>query len=538
MKRLSFIILLIASQIAKAQVGSLDATFNTSGILVDDLNSAISPGSADRIYDVLVQADKKVIILGEWNASDLSSSPHSIFVKRYNENGTVDATFDVTSAVSGTWYLNSNQSANPRQIFKACLQADGKIILAGREHNGSNYDFMLIRLLSNGLKDNTFGSNGFVTIDKGLVDEQFTNVCVQSDGKILACGSALEATTGRDFQIMRFNTDGSLDNTFDTDGIVAYNTAPNTESDIARDILLQSDGKILIGGFINTAGVYSISIIRLNANGSLDNTFDTDGKVIMSLANGTTNIFDMELQGNGKLVVAGTEKVGSNSTNGILLRFNTDGSLDNTFDTDGKAICNVSLYDNLFTAMAIQADGKIIASGIVITVSSTVENLIVRFNTNGSLDNSFNLTGYKQTLVHPTKWSNVTGMKLATDNKIVQAGYNCDPNTYTNCDGAVLRYLGDAPATIHEIQKNTFLNIYPQPTTDYIYLQSKSDVNHDMSVSLYDYTGKVIYDFGKQLFTQQRIVKLQLPSQLKNGVYFLKCSNIANTSMEKIIIQN
>jgi uncharacterized delta-60 repeat protein len=205
--------------------------------------------------------------------------------------------------------------------------------------------------------DPTFEGDGLVTtnlLDKNDVEIQALSL--QPDGKIRVAGSAISGNSS-DFALIRYKTDGSLDPTFDGDGKVT--TDINSSSyDVAWSLILQTDGKIVVAG----SSEHYFALARYNPNGSLDSTFDGDGKMT-NLVGATGGAVALVLQGDGKFVVAGYAFNG-NDYDFALIRYNTNGSLDSTFDGDGKVLTNFSsgsteeAYD-----LALQLDGKIVVTG-------------------------------------------------------------------------------------------------------------------------------------------------------------------------------
>jgi uncharacterized delta-60 repeat protein len=261
-----------------------------------------------------------------------------------------------------------------------------------------------------GSLDQTFGTNGIALADGSYLAK---DVKIQADGKVVACGTKSNAD-GTDFCIVRFNANGQLDNTFDTDGIAIIDFSGKTDE--ALNLAIQSDGKIIAAGYTtNLSNDNDIAIIRLNTNGTLDNTFGTGGKVITNIS-GTSNdrASKVVIQADGKIVMIGSGGADFFNAN-VIVRYNTDGSLDNTFDTDGKLI-GVSFAPvtiNTLSDIKILADGKFIISG-----SSSNQPAIGKLNSDGSFDLTFNTTG-KLVINETIFGGNNCLIALQTDGKIV-----------------------------------------------------------------------------------------------------------------------
>ena len=208
---------------------------------------------------------------------------------------------------------------------------------------------------ADGALDTTFGTGGKVTTAVGVAD-QSKAIAIQSNGKILVVGDNMA-----DFEVVRYNTDGSLDTSFDTDGKVTADIGTST-TDTANAVTIQSDGKIIVagssGGMAPNSG--NFAVVRYNTDGSLDTSFDTDGKVTTDIGTSTTDTGSSAvIQSDGKIVV-----VGDNYSDFVIVRYTTTGALDTTFDTDGKVTTDIGTStSDAGTAVAIQGDSKIVVAG-------------------------------------------------------------------------------------------------------------------------------------------------------------------------------
>lgn len=273
-------------------------------------------------------------------------------------NYVLDHTFDTDGKVTTEFSISS--SANSMAV-----QADGKILVSGYFNTGSSTDFMVVRYNTDGSLDNDFGTQGKVATDIGTNSWDYGNaVAVQADGKILVAGHTTASSGGAvaDIAIVRYNTNGSPDNTFDTDGKATADVVSGS-TDYPRPMILQNDGKILVAGlsYVSSRSRFDIGIVRFNTNGSLDQSFDTDGRVNSDVNPEVPEetLVAMALDGDGKILVATTS---SNSSDFMVLRYNTNGSLDTTFDADGKITTDIDGYDYA-RSIAVQPDGKILVAG-------------------------------------------------------------------------------------------------------------------------------------------------------------------------------
>jgi uncharacterized delta-60 repeat protein len=289
--------------------GSRDTTFSNNGW-------ALGPGISSAGYAIAIQPDGKIVVAGEW-AQSLTGFHYNLFVLRLNTNGTADTGFGSFGGVS---------IGSPLEYERAnavVIQPDGKIV-AGGSH--------LIRLNSNGSIDTTFSP--------GLRSLPYTanDIAVQSDGKILIGGTNVE-----DFLITRFNTNGTVDNSFGHNGTATIEFG-NFNYDVANSIVLQTDGSILAGGYsqIRNATQRNFAVARLSPNGTLDNRFGNGGKVTTAFGNGSQEIWGLTLQNDGKLIAVG-ETFNGNDHDFAIARYLTQNTR-NLFDFNGDGRDDIAVY--------------------------------------------------------------------------------------------------------------------------------------------------------------------------------------------------
>ena len=322
--------------------GSLDTTFNGTGKVTTDFTAG-----EDSARGVAIQADGKIVAVGHANFERFA-------IARYNTDGSPDATF------SGDGKVITNFTAGSDTANGVAIQANGKIVVVGH----ANPHLAAARYNSDGTLDTTFGGDGKVTTTfPGFGGSVAYGVAIQSDGRIVAAG---EATTGNGFALARFRGDGSLDPRFSGDGKVITQFADGFGGG-ARAVAVQLDGKIVAAG---TAGdIFGpFALVRYTTRGQLDPTFGGDGKVTANMGRGEESATGVAIQANGKIVAAGYAGVpheGGDAWNGFfaLARFRTSGVLDSTFGGSGKVRTRFSVGLTLAMAVAIQANGKIVAAG-------------------------------------------------------------------------------------------------------------------------------------------------------------------------------
>lgn len=306
------------------------------------------------------------------------------------------------------------------------VQTDGRIVAVGNTSNGVNDDFALIRYLPDGTPDVSFGMAGRVVTPIGEGDDIAYCVVLQDDGKIVVAGYT-DIDGNRDIALSRYLPDGALDAEFGVGGKVL--TSIGTGADVAYDAKVQSDGKIVLVGYSFNGANDDMAFVRYNADGSLDVGFGNGGKLITDLGGSDDYAENLVIQSDGKLAVVGS------SFNGIdwsivLARSSNWGSMDPTFSGDGKVRYSSAGNYCFGFGLAIQGDGKLVAVGIL----EGSYFVVLRYNSNGTLDNGFGTSG-----IVATYFSGTCGAKsvaLQNDGKIVVAGYAGG----SNYDFALARY--------------------------------------------------------------------------------------------------
>ncbi len=403
--------------------GSLDTTFDGDGKVITVFNDGYYSG----INDIALRADGRIIAVGGYITKLVS----------YNSNGTLDTTFD------GDGKLTIPTGFSDDVARDVAIQADGKIVTVGR----ADGFFTLTRHNADGSLDTTFDGDGILTT--GTISANVNAVAIQSDGKIVTAGSFGSVAAGQSmFSLGRFNPDGSPDTTFDGDGVLRTAFAGYSFA-VAFDLAIQADGKIVAAGSAgNNSTSYSVfALARFNNDGSLDATFDGDGKVTTAFA-GNASAYAIAIQADGKIVAAGSAVNNSTPNNSVfaLARYNNDGSLDTGFSGDGKVTTDFNRTYNYARAVAIQADGKIVAAGYAVNNSTPYGSVfaLARFNNDGSLDATFDGDG-KVTTNFGNSYERAYALAIQADGKIVAAGEGgyCDDDYCQNTNIALARYNSD-----------------------------------------------------------------------------------------------
>ncbi len=403
-QRASFVWILIAALLASTSVsaegGALDPTFGTNGVVVTDLG-----GPSDVGANIALQPDGKIIMLG--SAQLDSSDPYyrTPIVLRYNLDGTLDNTF----GTGGKLTINIGRF----HAVKVALQSNGKLVVGGSMGGG----LALARYTSNGTLDATFGTNG-VTI-AGQTENgsrSLGDLVIQPDGKIVAVGTW--ETYGNHYPgvIARFNENGTLDESFG----LKIPEFPNGLQHYFRGVALQSDGKIIMSGSMLTEdegdGTIVLGRFTTGPDPWFDPTFGTNGTVVTPLDGFEHGQGALAIQTDGKIVIAGTLYDYSADTGDLVIaRYNSNGAPDTTFAVSGIVLTDFG-PDDAGNDVAVQRDGKILVAG-----KTSSNFLLVRYNSDGSLDTNFGDQGKVITTFDGSSAS-AAGITLQPDGKILATG--------------------------------------------------------------------------------------------------------------------
>jgi uncharacterized delta-60 repeat protein len=290
--------------------------------------------------------------------------------------------------------------------FDVAIQPDGKIVAAGDTGSG-RHRAALARLIDDGSLDDSFSRDGKKTVNGA---EAYQSLALQPAGKIVVAGLA-STPTATGFAVIRLTSDGSLDRSFASGGKSLVSFGADAVGGTAMGIM--PDGRIVIAGYMDINGVRNWAVARLLSNGSLDDSFSGDGRVTLPFTN-PSDAWGLAIQSDGKIVV-----VGSIQGNFGLVRLNTDGSLDTTFSDDG--IQTTSFSSNSYAyGVAIRDDGAIMVAGLYFAAGGS-HIAVARYLPDGTLDPSFSSDGTMTASYADAEW--VRDIALQDDGKFVLSGF-------------------------------------------------------------------------------------------------------------------
>jgi uncharacterized delta-60 repeat protein len=418
------------AQVARAdRAGALDASFSADGRVATDLFG----GGRDVARAVAIQPDGKIVVAGDWRFGTIGAN---FALARYNPDGSLDPEFGSAGRVL------TDFDAEADFAEAVAIQPDGKIVVAGEVRvGGRTPDFGLVRYNPDGRLDTSFAGDGKQITSFGGSDGA-SAVLLQAGGRIVAVGTRNDddGVADGDFALARYEPNGALDTSFSGDGkqITSFG-----KDEVARGAALERGGKIVVAGYHNDDGDgdYDFALARYDLDGSLDRSFDDDGKVETGLG-GYDKANAVAIQPDGKIVAAGhTLHDDDREFDFALARYHRDGSLDRGFAGGTEA------YDfagsDFANAVAVQADGKIVAAGDAHTLGNARcgRFALARVNPDGYLDRGFSANG--RTVTAFGGCAGAEAVAVQRDGRIVAAGYSFFGGRYFSdvLDLVLARYL-------------------------------------------------------------------------------------------------
>lgn len=430
---------------AFAAPGDLDPSFSDDGMLV--ISPSIVNNSSRFVKAVKIQADGRIVVGG----GESGGRGHAM---RLLPNGTLDTSFGGDGTIEVMAGI----------VMSIAQQSDGKILFATTDTVGGH---SIVRFNIDGTLDSNFGNGGSSVLP--MAHEIF-GLVIQPDGKSVVVGSIV-LDCCLNILIVRFNPDGSRDATFGGDGVITtgYTSQeqPLPQSTLgahvgARNVVIQSDGKLIVSSYGYTFS--AAGLLRYNSDGSLDSSFDGDGIVWPTRILGSSGLDEegLALQADGRIVIAGVTDLRLSSADYTLQRYNSNGSLDTNFGQMGSVVLPVSPPSSsgadLFGGLAIQSDGRFVVSGMSEFGAGDggYNSVVLRFKPNGALDSAFGDDGVVITrMALGDGLDGYTAVALQTDGKIVTAG-TAQIGSYPETQFSVARYEGvsNHPPSIANVTPN------------------------------------------------------------------------------------
>lgn len=331
--------------------GALDLSFGVNGIAINDLDV----GRGDALRALVSLADGRYLGCGSFSSITTS---YDFFVARFNSNGFADGSFGA-DGVAVAAFTGASQTAND-QCNALAVQSDGLIVAAGVTSVGHPH-VALVRYTPSGALDPNFGTGGKLDINAAALvngDSEARALVLQSDGKLLVAGYAF-GPGNSELLLMRLNgADGSPDVNFGTNGITR--TPVGSGEDMANAMVLQPDGRIVIAGSMIAAdGRRDFALARYTSNGVLDPSFGSGGLVTTAVGPSDDIAFALTLMPWGRLVAAGSARIDTSTagTDLAVVAYNADGKLDRYFGVGGKRMLDISAFNDTVYGLASDISG-------------------------------------------------------------------------------------------------------------------------------------------------------------------------------------
>jgi len=412
------------AMIRYTNVGVIDTTFGNNGKVLTDIET----NSTDYGSSIKILNDGKILFTGTSN----KGSGNDIALVQYTNNGVIDTTFGANGKVTTDIGSNTTDYATSIQVT-----GTGKILVAGYTSSFNN-DFALLQYNSSGLLDSEFGFGGKAIVDLGSSSKDTVyDLKLHANGKILLVGSS-DMNGSLDFALLRYLNTGALDTSFGQNAKVLSDIGTGS-ADLLTSMQVQSDGKILLAGQsnFNLNGNFDFALTRYNSSGTLDTTFGSNGKMMTDLnSNSVDTLTSLEIQTNGKIIAAGYSTFGTD-TDISLVRYNPNGTVDSTFGSSSKVLTDINAHSiDKANAIKLQFSSKILVAGSTKTGSNS-DFVLVRYTILGALDTTFGTNGVVVTDIGTNSWDEAYSLQLQTDGKILLAGIS---NTTGNQDITLTRY--------------------------------------------------------------------------------------------------
>lgn len=547
MKKINLIFSLVFLVFLYSKAQTIDSTFGTNGYIPYGAlgNSENNKGTGNKIA---IQTDGKIVVAVD--KSDPNDDTNLWFYTyRYNQDGTPDESFGdngVSKIFAGSQSINKDVK----------IQSDGKIVIVGETEYCTGGvcgapQFIMMRIKTNGEIDSTFGTYGKILSDdvfgtSGLFAKP-ERLVLTPNNKFMIAGRGI---AGKPF-IGRVNNDGSMDASFGTNGIFS-DTAYANLVDIAIDELGNSYGLMIKYNQWDTINASDSYIIKLNANGILDNSFGIGGRKLVNTA-AYEKPTSIAIRSDQKIVVVGHSQPvyltgfndGYGETNvGYLMILNSDGSassiLPQGFSTFKIPDDTTTFIHNIF----LTAGDKMLISGRTITkiAGNYHEKAFIAYlDANGNLETTFNNTGFMKfdLGLHSAIGSLACflDLKLLPNQKLLACGYR-NPISFNTTKSLVLLQLKNTaivdPTEIYEKPElSTDYNIFPNPASNFVSIVICGNETSDLKITLFNIQGQLILN---QTFSNEKSMILNVEN-ISKGMYLLKIESKNKTIIKRLAIE-
>jgi len=502
-----FITVLFPIIINCQSIVSPDSSFGINGRIAHEvgISSSGESGLGNRALKVLSNGKMMIATTSKINQFNAN---RNYWVARLNADGSLDESF----GEGGKVIIFSGNEGVGNSLEAIDVNEANKVIICGQRKdpfNNSIEEANIIQLNADGSIDNNFGINGTVSLKLSPINSTTSarDIKYLADGKIVILTNVRFSVTnpvglGQEFCVIKLNVDGSFDTSFGENGVSFIIDAETI--DIPSKMEIQEDGKLILAGTESTSAVSKFKFIRLNANGSVDNSFGTNGSVIIDRGSDRTpNLNDLIIASNGKILATGNLSPAVGSSQLTIVRLNSDGSMDTSFDNDG--IVNLGALD-IGNKLLEDANGNILA------IAKEFSNVkIARFNVDGSLDTEFGNNGIGNLGTSNPSSSDLTA-DFAVDGKIFIAGKWIN-NAMDQYSLVKVKFSNPGTSTLVNESVKTELNIFPNPTSGLLYLDHEMQ---NITLEILDVSGRIL---SRNQSLSENTIDLQ---HFEKGIYLLR----------------
>jgi uncharacterized delta-60 repeat protein len=446
-------------------------------------------------------------------------------VARYDQLGNLDNAFGVNGKAT------LDLAMGDEGINAVALQTDGKIVLAGYKGSTGQHDFLLLRLNSDGTLDSTFGSGGIVLPPGSSSNDILWTVAIQPDGRIVTAGQFYNASHF-DFFVARYLQDGTPDSTFGFGGIQITDCGTGS-LDYPRSLAIAADGKIVVGGSKTNSALSDFVVVRYNTDGSLDGSFGVSGIVSTDFGSYEQG-YSLAIDSDDRILLVGSVKptVIADANVMGMARYNPDGSLDASFGNNGWLTTTGFGDYECWWSVALQDTSRIIVAA---TSNPTIPSdfTVARYLTNGELDLGFGSNGVVVTDMF-TKGDQVRAVALHTDSKILVAGYS------GSTDGihfSVARYLSHIVSGLSSPNVELATTVHPNPIKSEAILEYTLSQSEVITIYLTDIHGRIVMTYVEDEYqvSGHHEKMIAMPEHLASGTYMVVISSPAGQTTVQVV---
>jgi uncharacterized delta-60 repeat protein len=531
--------------------GSLDNSFGSGGKVINQI------GILSAVNHIALRSDGKIIAGGYSSYNRQSNSTidfgsHAFTIARYNNNGNLDSTFgkngtDTTVMIQG-W----------GEIKKLLIKPDGKILTAG-VISRPTFDYLpgLAQFKPNGSLDSLFGNNGKVEGSRYLND--ITDVELGKDGKIYAIGNSSSYMNG-DFVMVRLLPNGMMDGTFGTNGAVITDMGnAYYREELATGLLILPDSSIVLAGYTGQGTSFNtFALAKYKVNGTLDSTFGTVGKVTTQISNLHAYATNVVADSAGRLIVSGYTYSASQQ-DFLMARYLANGKLDSTFGSNGVVTTDFAGFRDQAFASALQSDGKIVLAGQAGSSDSKYSIALARYSMTVLPLKLLSITAKKDGKTNLLQWT--TTQEINIDRFEIERSLNGkDYSNIGKMNGGLSKYnftdekpftginyyrikmidkdgkFEYSPVRIINNSGSFYVHVYPLPAKGRLNIQVQSNKTEKADILVTTISGKTILTNPVLLAAGVNNTFINLQSFSK-GAYFLKIVTSQTTETRKIIVE-